>query len=209
MATDATATPAPETPKAPDAIKFRTGWEPKGEPFPGISRTDQLCGYFERILGGNPQDKPAWVRQLSGGNMNFVSLDKQATVNFPTGHKFEKFPMYTWYPQPNGLEYGYLKPEAQPTPENVQALHAARAAQSQQATSDMLAWREQATKIARLKELVALGPNVSDELKAEREQLHADLMANCEIYRSTQEIAGQATALNLIGAQATGPKPSN
>jgi hypothetical protein len=34
-------------------------------------------------------------------------------------------------------------------------------------------------------------------------------MANCEIYRSTQEIAGQATALNLIGAQATGPKPSN
>lgn len=178
-------------PKAtPDAIKFKTGWQPLGESFPGVSRVDKLCSYFEKVLGGSRQTRPAYITQLSGGQWNLASLDQHATLKFPTGHEYEKMPMYDWYEQPNGLEFGYFKEAAAPTPANAPAFAAARQAANEQAASDMAAWKEQDAKMQRLRDLRKLGATIGDDLRAERDRLHAELMDTCEMYRCSFE-AGQ------------------
>jgi hypothetical protein len=180
--------PSPAQPTGrPDAIKFPTGWSPPaGVRFDGVSRADKLLNFFEPILGGGP-GKPGHIRQLAGGPIHMVTLSTEDTVNFPTGHPMEKFPRYTWVRQPNGLEYGYLKPEAQVTQETVPVHAAARAARNAQAEADMAAWRECHAKMERACGLLKLGPTIGPELKQELDRLDAELSASSEMWRVMKE----------------------
>lgn len=99
-------------PKVPDAILFTEGWvDPQTPVKPGQTRVHYLLDIMEPILGGGP-GKRGVIRHLAMGGLRFVSLDPEATYLFPTGHPMEKQPAYTWYPQPNGLQYGYLREPA-------------------------------------------------------------------------------------------------
>lgn len=175
--------------RKPDAILFPTGWTPQdGSPFPGISRTDKLCGYFERVLGGSTPNRPAYIKQMAGGPRHFVSLDSTDSLYHPTGHPLEKLPRYWHFPQPNGLEYLYFK---ETSPESPQVTAAAMAARNAAATENMLAMKASAKaaddKTKRFLELKALGDGLSDELRAERHKLFEELKATSEIFAMLHE----------------------
>jgi hypothetical protein len=100
--------PDPARNPKPDAVLFPTGWEPPG-PWTGDGRITRLSRHFESLLGATP-GQTAHVREVGGGTW-LASLSLFDGLLYPDSHRLAKFPRYDWITMPDGLRYGYLKPD--------------------------------------------------------------------------------------------------
>lgn len=92
----------PEARGAPDCIVF----DPALLTAVGVAaRVHQALELCEPILG-----KPTYVRSI-GGDQRFASRHANDTLYYIHGHPRAGECRYTFVDQPNGLRYGYLRPE--------------------------------------------------------------------------------------------------
>jgi hypothetical protein len=107
-------TSPPQTPPAkPDALlipeSFRVGKTT-------LDRVDSVCTLAEGILGGDRAGGvTAYVRRQPAGRKMFVTLDPMDQLHFEKGSG-NRGSRYTWKPQENGIEYGYLVDAAKEKP---------------------------------------------------------------------------------------------
>jgi hypothetical protein len=100
----------PDPARKPDAVLFPTGWEPPG-PWSGDGRWTRLSRHFEGILGASP-GQTAHMRDVGGQPLQWLAtLAMDASLLYPDSHRLAKFPRYDWIMMPDGLRYGYLKPD--------------------------------------------------------------------------------------------------
>ena len=77
-----------------------------------VDRVASITDIAEPLLNvDRARGERAYIR-LQGNGKLFVSKSIFDTIQFPKGHERDGQPRYHWVPQPDGLEYGYLVPDA-------------------------------------------------------------------------------------------------
>jgi hypothetical protein len=77
-----------------------------------FDRVGSICEIAEPLLEvDRTVGEHAWIRQQPHGRM-FVTRDPDDTIYFPTQHPRSGQQRYNWVDQPDGIQLGYLKPEA-------------------------------------------------------------------------------------------------
>ena len=75
-------------------------------------RIDSIADLAEPLLAvDRAAAQRTWIRMPSNGWL-FVTRDPHDTINYPTDHPRSGAARYTWEAQPDGIQFGYLKPEA-------------------------------------------------------------------------------------------------
>jgi hypothetical protein len=106
-------TSPPAADRRPDAVMFRQGFEPGADPaapWAAGDREHRVFRYCNHALGCL-----AHVNHADFGDGWKFAAPKHASVDtflFPKGHPLEGRPRYDWVDQPNGVRFGYKKPEA-------------------------------------------------------------------------------------------------
>jgi hypothetical protein len=104
---------APAADRRPDAVMFREGFEPGAQPGTGWEagdRAHRVYRYCNHALGCLAHvNQATFFDGWKFAAKNHAGVD---TYLYPKGHDREGLPRYDWVDQPNGVKFGYLKPEA-------------------------------------------------------------------------------------------------
>ncbi len=89
----------------PDALILPESWKVGKTQ---IDRIDSILMIAEPLLNvDRARGGRAYIRRQPGGRL-FVTSDPGDTLKFPIGHDREGMPRYSWNPQPDGSEHGFL-----------------------------------------------------------------------------------------------------